>query len=73
MESKETYMCDLKKWLQDTSEVPLEEMSDFFANRLSDYEEHMSIWEKSYQLFAEMSKNFRLRVRNWFGAGSDLG
>ena len=54
MESKETYMCDLKKWLQDTSEVPLEEMSDFFANRLSDYEEHMSIWEKSYQLFAEM-------------------
>lgn len=38
MESKETYMCDLKKWLQDTSEVPLEEMSDFFANRLSDYE-----------------------------------
>ncbi len=54
MESKETYMRDLKKWLQDTSEVPLEEMSDFFANRLSDYEEHMSIWEKSYQLFAEM-------------------
>ena len=44
----------LKQWLQDTSDLPLEEMSDFFAKRLDDYEEHMSIWEKSYQIFAEM-------------------
>lgn len=54
MKSTEKYMQDLKQWLQDTSDAPLEEMSDFFEKRLDDYEEHMSIWEKSYQLFAEL-------------------
>lgn len=42
MKSRETYMRDLKQWLQDTSDFPLEEMSDFFTKRLDDYEEHMS-------------------------------
>ena len=54
MESTSEYLQGLKQWLQDTSDLPLEEMSDFFAKRLDDYEEHMSIWEKSYQIFAEM-------------------
>ena len=53
MESTEKYLQDLKQWLQDTSDSPLEEMSDFFTKRLDDYEEHMSIWEQSYQIFAE--------------------
>ena len=53
MESKEKYLQDLKQWLQDTSDTPLEEMSAFFTKRLDDYEEHMSIWEQSYQMFAE--------------------
>ncbi len=53
MESHEKYLQDLKQWLQDTSESPLEEMSDFFTKRLDGYEDHMSIWEKSYMLFAE--------------------
>jgi len=54
MKSHEKYLQDLKQWLQDTSDSPLEEMSDFFTKRLDDYEEHMSIWEKSYQIFAEL-------------------
>lgn len=54
MESHEKYMQDLKQWLHDTSESPLEEMSDFFTKRLDGYEEHMSIWEKSYQMFSEV-------------------
>lgn len=54
MESTSEYLQGLKQWLQDTSDLPMEEMSDFFAKRLDDYEEHMSIWEKSYQIFAEM-------------------
>lgn len=54
MESTSEYLQGLKQWLQDTSDLPLEEMSDFFVKRLDDYEEHMSIWEKSYQIFAEM-------------------
>lgn len=54
MKSHEKYLQDLKQWLQDTSESPLEEMSDFFTKRLDSYEEHMSVWEKSYALFAEL-------------------
>ena len=54
MESHEKYLQDLKQWLHDTSDSPLEEMSDFFTKRLEGYEEHMSIWEKSYQMFSEV-------------------
>lgn len=54
MKSQEKYLQDLKQWLQDTSDFPLEEMSDFFTKRLDGYEEHMSIWEKSYQIFSEV-------------------
>lgn len=53
MKSHEKYLQDLKQWLDDTSDDPLEEMSDFFTKRLDGYEEHMAVWEKSYQLFAE--------------------
>lgn len=53
MSSTEKYLQNLRQWLKDTSASPLEEMSDFFTKRLDNYEEHMSIWEKSYQVFAE--------------------
>lgn len=53
MKTQEEYLQGLKRWLRDTEDVPLEEMSDFFAKRLDDYEERMSIWEKSYRLVAE--------------------
>lgn len=53
MKSQEEYLQGLKKWLRDTEDDPLEEMADFFAKRLNDYEEHMSVWEKSYRLVAE--------------------
>lgn len=54
MESTEKYMQDLRQWLSDTSDVPLEEMSDFFSKRLEGYEQHMAVWEKSYQSFARL-------------------
>ncbi len=54
MESRETYMKQLKQWLSETSGTPLEEMSDFFTARLDDYEAHMSVWAASYQSFAGM-------------------
>lgn len=54
MQSSEEYLRDLKQWLRDTADSPLEEMSDFFTKRLHGYEEHMSVWEESYQLFAEI-------------------
>lgn len=53
MKSTEEYLQDLKKWLADTADAPLEEMADFFVKRLHDYEEHMSVWDNSYQIFAD--------------------
>lgn len=52
MKSRETYLKGLRKWLEDTSDVPLEEMSEFFTERLEGYEQHMAVWEKSYRKFA---------------------
>lgn len=54
IQSSEEHMKNLKQWLRDTADSPMEEMSDFFAKRLHDYEEHMSVWEESYQVFAEV-------------------
>ena len=53
MKTQEEYLQELKQWLYDTADVPLEEMASFFVNRLDGYEEHVSAWEKSYKLFAE--------------------
>ena len=39
MKSHEKYLQDLKQWLHDTSDSPLEEMSDFFTKRLDRSEE----------------------------------
>ncbi len=52
MEKIEKYMQDLKEWVNDTLDEPLEEMSGFFEKRLDGYEEHMLIWDKSYEIFA---------------------
>ena len=52
MKQIEKYMQDLKQWISSTSDEPLEEMSVFFEKRLGGYEEHMSVWKKSYKIFA---------------------
>lgn len=54
MESTQKYMQDLKQWLTDTADTPLEEMADFFSKRLHDYEQHMAVWKKSYEAFAAL-------------------
>ncbi len=71
MKSQEKYLQDLKQWLHDTSDSPLEEMADFFSKRLDSYEEHMSVWEKSYQLFAELLP-FKCREILDLGCGTGL-
>lgn len=71
MESQEKYLQDLKQWLHDTAESPLEEMSDFFTKRLDDYEEHMSVWEASYRLFAETLSSDCQKVLD-LGCGTGL-
>lgn len=48
------YMEELKAWLESQKNVPLEEMGEFFAARVEDYEEHMSLWRKGYEKLAKL-------------------
>lgn len=49
------YMKGLKGWLDSQEDTPLEEMSSFFAARLSDYEEHMlEHWAFGYEYLAKL-------------------
>lgn len=60
------YMEELKQWLQETWESPLEDMAGFFRTRLDGYEEHMAAWKEAY-----------MRVPSWLPLGAqsllDLG
>ncbi|MBQ6888473.1 MAG: class I SAM-dependent methyltransferase [Lachnospiraceae bacterium] len=53
-ENIEQHMSELKDWLNETAYVELEEMGDFFTRRINDYEEHMAIWSRAYQRFAQV-------------------
>lgn len=53
-ENIEQHMQELRDWLLETADVELEEMGDFFTRRIGDYEEHMSIWSRAYQRFAQL-------------------
>ena len=52
-ENIEQHMSELKDWLNETADVELEEMGDFFTRRINDYEEHMAVWSRAYQRFAQ--------------------
>lgn len=45
---------NLKQWLKDTEDEPLEEMTEFFGARIDGYEEHMGHWKKSYERMGRM-------------------
>lgn len=47
------YLADLNHWLAETRDDPLEEMSNFFTERVSTYEEHMARWNEAYRSMAE--------------------
>lgn len=72
-EQMESYMEGLKKWLAETEDLAPEEMADFFSKRLGGYEQHMAIWERSYQRFAELiPKNCRNVLDLGCGTGLEL-
>lgn len=48
------YMKELKAWLKEIQEEPLEQMAAFFQARIADYEDHMSLWKQAYVRLAEM-------------------
>lgn len=53
-ENIEQHMQELKEWLNETADVELEEMGEFFTRRIGDYEEHMAVWSRAYQRFAKL-------------------
>lgn len=44
--------AEIKKWLEETKEEPLEEMGGFFQKRVEGYEAHMAVWKPYYQWMA---------------------
>ena len=67
----EQYMLELKAWLSEEEETPLEEMSDFFTARIEGYEEHMSPWTDAYKRFGELLPQACVDVLD-LGCGSGL-
>lgn len=68
---------ELKKWLEETADEPLEEMDAFFDKRIDGYEEHMSPWNKHYEwmasrLSAEWSGHGCMKTLLDIGCGSGL-
>lgn len=53
-EDADGYLRELRAWLEETRDVPLEGMSDFFTARVGDYEAHMAIWAAAYARMAEL-------------------
>lgn len=49
----ENDILELKKWLADTGDEPLETMAGFFDARIEDYEAHMAHWRKHYAWVSE--------------------
>lgn len=45
---------ELKAWLDETKDVPLEAMDAFFDARIGDYEAHMSAWKAHYPWMANL-------------------
>lgn len=65
-EDREQYMQELRDWLEQERDVPLEEMADFFHRRIDTYEEKMQTWKAAM-------KNRRLDRRGYEkDAGSGL-
>ncbi len=45
---------DLKEWLEETKDIPLEGMASFFDQRIDSYEEHMNYWKEHYKWMANL-------------------
>ena len=48
------HMRELRQWLEETKDEPLEEMAAFFRARLDQYEDHMALWKDAYYRLAEL-------------------
>lgn len=64
---------ELKKWLDDTKDVPLEAMEGFFDARIDTYEEHMAHWSRHYKWMARLlPENAKALLDLGCGTGLEL-
>lgn len=53
-EELKKYMLDLKKWLAQERDKPIEEMADFFSNQIDNYDNvHLNNWAEEYAHIAD--------------------
>ena len=45
---------NIKQWLEETKDEPLEEMGSFFEKRIDGYESHMNPWKEHYKRMADL-------------------
>lgn len=72
MKPTETYMRELRAWLAETENTPLEEMDAFFTRRLDGYEAHMlAHWADDYKNLADALPPGAKRILD-LGCGTGL-
>lgn len=62
---------ELKAWLEETRDEPLEAMGAFFDSHISEYEDHMSPWQKHYEWIAQLLPSHAETLLD-LGCGSGL-
>ena len=62
---------ELKEWLCETRDQPLEDMAGFFNTRIDQYEEHMRPWSRHYRWLAELIPADTVKLLD-IGCGSGL-
>lgn len=71
-EEIEQYICELKKWLVDVKNEPVEQMSDFFSKRIDIYDDvHLEHWQEEYQHISDFFKD-GLKTLLDIGCGTGL-
>ncbi len=52
-ETETEYYQQLKQWLDETKDEPVETMAAFFDRRIDEYQDHMKPWQRHYQWLAD--------------------
>lgn len=70
-EETERYMNELKDWLKQERNTPIEEMTDFFSKRMDNYEKvHLEHWVKEY---AHIADYFEGEIQSLLDIGCGTG
>ncbi len=72
-ENIDEYMRELKLWLDEEKDTPIERMTDFFSARVEGYEEHMSVFFPAYDMLANaLPKSTKTLLDIGCGTGLEL-